>query len=75
MRSFSLLFNDCGLTQAEFYEFFEFLLYWVLVLYLSFRAGIYGTKTGMFSRKINLLFSLARSRVLQRRFAALATAG
>ena len=42
--------SDCGLTQAEFYEFFEFLLYWVLVLYLSFRAGVYGTKTGLFSR-------------------------
>ena len=55
MRSFSLLFNDCGLTQAEFYEFFEFLLYWVLVLYLSFRAGIYGTKTGLFSRKIKFV--------------------
>ena len=27
--------SDCGLTQAEFYEIFEFLLYWVLVLYLS----------------------------------------
>ena len=75
MRSFSLLFNDCGLTQAEFYEFFEFLLYWVLVLYLSFRAGIYGTKTGMFSRKIILLFLIARPRKLERHFAALATAG
>ena len=47
--------SDCGLTQAEFYEFFEFLLYWVLVLYLSFRAGIYGTKTGLFSRKIKFV--------------------
>ena len=75
MHKFSLLLSDCELTQAEFYEFFEFLLYWFLVLYLSFRVGVYGTKTGMFSRKINLLFSLARSRVLQRRFAALATAG
>ena len=27
MRSFSLPLSDCGLTQAEFYEFFEFLLY------------------------------------------------
>ena len=32
---------------------------------LSFRAGIYGTKTGMFSRKIILLFLIARPRVLQ----------
>ena len=55
MRSFSLPLSDCGLTQAEFYEFFEFLLYWVLVLYLSFRAGIYGTKTGVFSRKIKFV--------------------
>ena len=55
MRSFSLPLSDCGLTQAEFYEFFEFLLYWVLVLYLSFRAGIYGTKTGLFSRKIKFV--------------------
>ena len=55
MRSFSLLLSDCGLTQAEFYEFFEFLLYWFLVLYLSFRAGIYGTKTGLFSRKIKFV--------------------
>ena len=47
--------SDCELTQAEFYEFFEFLLYWVLVLYLSFRAGIYGTKTGLFSRKIKFV--------------------
>ena len=54
-RGFSLLFSDMGLTQAEFYEFFEFLLYWVLVLYLSFRAGIYGTKTGLFSRKIKFV--------------------
>ena len=55
MRSFSLLLSDCGLTQAEFYEFFEFLLYWVLVLLLSFRAGVYGTKTGVFSRKIKFV--------------------
>ena len=55
MRSLSLTFSDCGLTQAEFYEFFEFLLYWVLVLYLSFRAGIYDTKTGLFSRKIKFV--------------------
>ena len=27
MRSLSLPFSDCGLTQAEFYEIFEFLLY------------------------------------------------
>ena len=70
MRSFSLLFNDCGLTQAEFYEFFEFLLYWVLVLYLSFRAGIYGTKTGVFSRKIKFVIFACSPAKLQRRFAA-----
>ena len=70
MRSFSLLFSDMGLTQAEFYEIFEFLLYWVLVLYLSFRAGIYGTKTGMVSRKMKLVFFTCLSAKLQRRFAA-----
>ena len=55
MRSFSLPLSDCWLTQAEFYEFFEFLLYWVLVLYLNFRAGIYGTKTGKATRKIKFV--------------------
>ena len=55
MRSLSLPFSDCGLTQAEFYEIFEFLLYWVLDLYRSFRAGVYGTKTGLFSRKIKFV--------------------
>ena len=64
MRSFSLPLSDCGLTQAEFYEFFEFLLYWVLVLYLSFRAGIYGTKTGVFSRKIKfVIFACSPAKV------------
>ena len=38
MRSLSLPFSDCGLTQAEFYEIFELLLYWGLALCLSFRA-------------------------------------
>ena len=36
-----------------------------MVFILSFRAGIYGTETGLFSRKINLLFLLACPRVLQ----------
>ena len=35
--------------------YFGFLLYWVLVLYLSFRACVYGTKTGVFSRKIKFV--------------------
>ena len=51
-------------------KFFSFGYNGVLVCRLSFRAGIYGTKTGMFSRKIILLFLIARPRVLQRRFAA-----
>ena len=44
--------SDCGLTHRCFFEIFGFWLYWDLVLYLSFRAGIYGTKTDLFSRKI-----------------------
>ena len=36
-----------------------------MVFILSFRAGIYGTETGLFSRKIILLFLIARPRVLQ----------
>ena len=46
-------------------RFFCFGYNGVLVLYLSSRAGIYGTKTGMFSRKITLLFFLVRPRKLQ----------
>jgi len=42
-----------------------------LVCCLSFRAGVYGTKTGLFSRKINLLFSPVYSRKLKRHIAAL----
>ena len=42
-------------NTSVFFEICEFLLYWVLVLYLSFRAGIYGTKTGLFSRKIKFV--------------------
>ena len=38
-----------------FFGNFWVLLYWVLVLYLSFRAGVYGTKTGLFSRKIRFV--------------------
>ena len=30
MRSFYLLYSNIGLTQAVFYEIFEFLLYWGL---------------------------------------------
>ena len=37
---------------------------------LSFRAGIYGTKTGMVSRKMKLVFFTCLSAKLQRRFAA-----
>ena len=46
-------------NTSVFFEICGFLLYWDLVLYLSFRAGIYGTKTGLFSRKINLLFLIS----------------
>ena len=42
-------------NTSVFFEICGFLLYWVLVLYLSFRAGIYGTKTGLFSRKIKFV--------------------
>ena len=42
-------------NTSVFFEICEFLLYWVLVLYLSFRAEIYGTKTGLFSRKIKFV--------------------
>ena len=55
MRSFSLLLSNCGLTQQCYLEIFGFWLYWDFVLYLSFRAGIHGTKTGLFSRKIKLV--------------------
>ena len=42
-------------NTSVFFEICGFLLYWNLVLYLSFRAGIYGTKTGLFSRKIKFV--------------------
>ena len=42
-------------NTSVFFEICGFLLYWDLVLYLSFRAGIYGTKTGLFSRKIKFV--------------------
>ena len=42
-------------NTSVFFEICGFLLYWDLVLYLSFRAGIYGTKTGVFSRKIKFV--------------------
>ena len=47
--------SDCGLTHRCFLEIFGFWLYWGLALCLSFRAGIYGTKTDMFSRKIKFV--------------------
>ena len=55
IRSFSLPFSDCGLTHRCFFEIFGFWLYWDFVLYLSFRAGIYGTKTSTVSRKIKFV--------------------
>ena len=42
-------------------KFFSFGYNGVLVCRLSFRAGIYGTKTGTVSRKKNLLFSACSS--------------
>ena len=42
-------------NTSVFFEICGFLLYWDLVLYLSFRAGIYGTKTGLFSCKIKFV--------------------
>ena len=36
-------------------KFLSFCYIGVLVLYLSFRAGVYGTKTGLFSRKIKFV--------------------
>ena len=42
-------------NTSVFFEICGFLLYWVLVLYLSFRACVYGTKTGVFSRKIKFV--------------------
>ena len=51
-------------------RFFSFGYNGVLVLYLSFRAGIYGTKTGMVSRKMKLVIFTCLSAKLQRRFAA-----
>ena len=63
-RSFSLLLSHFGLTHQCFLEIFGFLLYWVLVLCLSFRAGIYGTKTGVFSRKIKfVIFACSPAKV------------
>ena len=55
MRSFSLPLSDCGLTHRCFLKIFGVLLYGDLVLCLSFRAGVYGTKTGVFSRKIKFV--------------------
>ena len=52
IRSLFLHHIDIGLTHRCFLEIFGFWLYWGLALCLSFRAGIYGTKTGVFSRKI-----------------------
>ena len=46
-------------------KFFSFGYNGVLVCRLSFRAGIYGTKTSTVSRKITLLFFLVRPRKLQ----------
>ena len=42
-------------NTSVFFKIFGFWLYWDFVLYLSFRAGIHGTKTGLFSRKIKLV--------------------
>ena len=55
MHRFSLLLSDCGLTHRCFLKIFGVLLYGDLVLCLSFRAGVYGTKTGVFSRKIKFV--------------------
>ena len=51
-------------NTSVFFEICGFLLYWVLVLYLSFRAGIYGTKTGSFSRKMKFcIFDCSSAKV------------
>ena len=43
---------------------FWFLLYWGWVLYLSFRACVYGTKTGLFSWKIKfVIFACSPAKV------------
>ena len=52
---FILCLSGIGLTQAVFYEIFSFCYNSVLVCRLSFRAGVYGTKTGLFSRKIKFV--------------------
>ena len=45
-------------------KFLSFCYIGVLVLYLSFRAGIYGTKTGVFSRKIKfVIFACSPAKV------------
>ena len=59
MRSLFLHHINIGLTQAVFYEIFSFCYNSVLVCRLSFRAGIYGTKTGKATRKIKFVISLA----------------
>jgi len=45
-------------------EIFGFWLYWGLALCLSFRAGIYGAKTGVFSRKIKfVIFACSSAKI------------
>ena len=51
-HGFSLLLSDMGLTHAVFFGIFRFFVILGFGLNLSFRAGIHGTKTGLFSRKI-----------------------
>ena len=64
MRSFSLLLSDMGLTHAVFFGIFRFFVILGFGLNLSFRAGIHGTKTGLFSRKIKLvIFSRSFAKV------------
>ena len=54
-HGFSLLLSDMGLTHAVFFGIFRFFVIMGFDYSLSFRAGVYGTKTGLFSRKIKLV--------------------
>ena len=49
-HGFSLLLSDMGLTHAVFFGIFRFFVIMGFDYSLSFRAGVYGTKTGIFSR-------------------------
>ena len=73
--SFSLPLSDSGLTHRCFFEFLGFCYMEIWFISEFVRLNLCRINGHGICERLNLLFLLARPRKLERRFAALATAG